>query len=50
MEVQVFPEPTDEEREAILAALRERSEPSVWAEEALQEGVESELDDLSPGP
>jgi hypothetical protein len=45
VEVQVFPEPTDEEREAIMAALHERAEPSSWAEEALAEGVESDLDE-----
>ena len=45
MEVQVFPEPTDEEREAILAALREREKPSVWAEEALREAVEPDADE-----
>jgi hypothetical protein len=45
VEVQVFPEPSDEELEAILAALRGRSERSAWAEEALVEGVESELEE-----
>ena len=45
MEVQVFPEPTEDERKAILVALRERSEPSAWAEEALLEGVATDLDD-----
>jgi hypothetical protein len=43
VEVQVFPEPTDEEREAILAALRDRDDrPSAWAEAALQEVVEDD--------
>jgi hypothetical protein len=45
VEVQVFPEPTDEERDAILAALREGAEPSLWAEQALREGVETALDE-----
>jgi hypothetical protein len=45
VEAQVYPEPTDEEREAILAALRKREEPSAWAEEALLEGVETDLDE-----
>jgi hypothetical protein len=45
MEVQVFPEPTDEEREALLAALREREEPSAWAEEALREAVDPDSDE-----
>jgi hypothetical protein len=45
VEVQVFPEPTDAEREAILTALRARPESSAWAEEALLEGVETDLDE-----
>ena len=40
---EVDPEPTDEEREAILAALETTpDEPSAWAEAALREGVEDE--------
>jgi hypothetical protein len=43
VEVQVFPEPSDEEREAILAALRERDEePSRWSEAALLELAEED--------
>ena len=45
MEVQVFPEPTDEERQAILAALGgDAEEQSAWAAAALADGVEDELD------
>jgi hypothetical protein len=47
MAATIEPEPSDGEREAILAALDEASEPAVaeWAEAALLEGVESgELD------
>lgn len=41
MTVDVQPEPTDEEREAILAALEPASEErSAWADAALRDGVE----------
>jgi hypothetical protein len=40
---EVEPEPTDEEREAILAALQPTADdPSAWAGAALREGVEDE--------
>jgi predicted Zn-dependent peptidase len=49
MEPVIRPEPTDEERRAILEALRADgpSEPSVyrsrWREAALEEGLEGEV-------
>jgi hypothetical protein len=43
MRHKVEPEPTDEEREAILAALVPTpDEPSAWAEAARRESVENE--------
>ena len=45
MAATIEPEPTDDEREAILAALaRRESQDSGWTEAALREGVEDELD------
>lgn len=46
MAATIDPEPTEEEREAILAALSEASETSAgWAEAALREGVEDDEPD-----
>jgi hypothetical protein len=43
VEVQVFPAPSEEEREAIVAALAEpEDESSAWADAALREGVEAD--------
>lgn len=39
VEIEITPEPTDEERAAILAALRQEAEklPSAWAEEPVED-------------
>jgi hypothetical protein len=44
VEPRIEPEPSEEEREAILRALREEPDPyaSRWREEALRESVEGE--------
>ena len=48
MDVQITPEPTPEEREAIVRALglERDAEPSVWAQAAL----ESEEEDYATAP
>ena len=47
MSATIEPEPSDAEREAILAALGDAAEPRLgeWAEAALVEGVENDEPD-----
>ena len=48
MEVEFSPEPTPEEREALLRALAaedDRREPPVWWAEGVREAVDQEVDE-----
>lgn len=49
MSVEITPEPTPEEREALLRALAAldgaRDEPSAWWEAGVREALEGEADD-----